>query len=118
MLTYKIFEDRGLVEVEPKSKLTAADFKVLTESVDDYLEKHLRLHGLIIYTQFFPGWEDWDAFMKHLCFVKNHHEEIEKVALVTDAKIGTLGESLGKHFISAEIKHFAYKDYERALMWF
>ncbi|MGJ8673903.1 STAS/SEC14 domain-containing protein [Rubritalea sp.] len=117
MLTHRILEDRGIVIVEPQSALTAEDFQGLEMSVDAYLQKNPWIHGLMIYTKEFPGWENWDGFASHFKFVKNHHEEIEKVALVTDAKIASIGEKIAKHFVSAEMKHFSFSEYEDALAW-
>lgn len=117
MLVHKILEERGIVIVEPQSALTADNFKALTKDVDAYLEKHPWVHGLMIYTKEFPGWENWAALTAHLRFVRDHHEEIEKVALVTDAKVATLAEKFAKHFVAAEIKHFSYGQYDEALAW-
>jgi hypothetical protein len=118
MLLHKILEERGIVILEPQSALTVEDFRTLTEEVDAYLEKHPWIHGVVIHTKDFPGWENWQAFTEHLKFVRNHHEEIEKIALVTDATVATLAEKLVKHFVSAEIKHFSYAEYDAALAWF
>ena len=40
-----------------------------------------------------------------------------KVALVTDSKIASVAETLAKHFVSAEIKHFDFTDKDAALDW-
>jgi hypothetical protein len=50
-------------------------------------------------------------------FVKDHHRKIGKVALVTDSKAAAVAESLAKHFVSAQIKHFDFTEKEQALVW-
>lgn len=117
MLTHRIIEERGIVIVEPQSALTADDFTELAKNVDAYLEKNPWIYGLMIYTKDFPGWENWDGLSAHFKFVKNHHEEIEKVALVTDAKLASVAEKIAKHFVAAELRHFSYDEYDAALQW-
>ena len=50
-------------------------------------------------------------------FVREHHKKVRRVAVVTDSHFAGIAESLGNHFISAEIKHFPYSDCVKALNW-
>ena len=50
-------------------------------------------------------------------FVREHHEKVERVAIVTDSHFAGIAESLGKHFTSAEIRHFPFSDDATALNW-
>ena len=117
MIKHRIMEAHGIVVIEPISALSADDFRDLTFSVDSYLAEHKTLHGLLIYAQNFPGWESFGGLLAHLNFVRNHHRKIECIAIVTDSPLGTFVPSLAKHFISAQIKHFAYSKIEEALIW-
>lgn len=60
---------------------------------------------------------DFAGFTAHIRFVRNHQQKIERVALVTDSPIARVAEALAKHFTVAEIKHFPFADYEKALSW-
>lgn len=117
MLNHKILEDRGIVILEPHGSLKAEDFRALTRDVDGYLGKTPWLNGLMVYTKEFPGWENWQSLVSHLRFVRDHHQEIKKVALVTDAQIAYLAEPFAKHFVAAEMKLFTYDQYDEALDW-
>jgi len=50
-------------------------------------------------------------------FVKDHHQKIKRVAIVTDSKLGSIIPSIAKHFVSAEIKHFEYEDITPSIAW-
>lgn len=116
MLEYKVLEE-GIVIMRPNGVLTKADFDGLSKFVDGYLAKHKFLHGLAIHTKTFPGWDSFTGLIAHIRFVRNHHQKIEKLALVTDSRIINAAEVLIKHFISAKVKRFSYADYIVALAW-
>lgn len=117
MIEQTIIPSKGLVILKPLSALTKDDFIALTESVDAYLESHDKLNGLMIYVKEFPGWEDFEGFVGHMRFVRDHHQEITKLALVTDTKLASSMPKLAQHFIRAEIKNFAFSEYDEGLEW-
>ncbi len=117
MLLYEILQDDKIVVVEPKSPLSEEDFRRLTEDVDRFLEQHSILKGLCIHTREFPGWEDMAGLISHLRFVRDHHRQVEKVALASDSTLATIAPKLVEHFVSAEIKKFNYEEKEKALRW-
>lgn len=117
MIKHELLADDGIVVVSPEGRLEAADFEQLAATVDPYIEAHGKLHGILIQAEAFPGWKDFAGLLSHLRFVKDHHRKIVKVALVTDSKAGVVAESLAKHFVSAQIKHFDFTDKNQALVW-
>ena len=117
MINFDLSIDDGILMVMPEGRLEADDFKEMANVADPYIEENGKLNGLMIYTESFPGWEDFEALASHFRFVKDHHRNLAKVALVTDSKIASVAESLAKHFVSAEIKHFDYSDKDTALDW-
>ena len=42
----------------PEGPLESADFQRLAEEVDPYIKEKGKLHGLMIYAEWFPGWKD------------------------------------------------------------
>ena len=54
---------------------------------------------------------------QHFKFVKEHHKKVRHVALVTDSVLGDFGEKVADHFVSAEIKHFAFDELTNAQSW-
>jgi hypothetical protein len=117
MISYELDENSGVLTVQPEGKLETQDFLTLSEVVDPFIEERGILNGIIIVTERFPGWEDFNGMIEHMKFVRNHHCKIAKVAIVTDSKIADVAESLGKHFVKASIKHFSFKDHESARRW-
>jgi hypothetical protein len=117
MISFKLDEIAGVLTVRPEGKLEAQDFQALSEAVDPFIEEKGKLTGLIIETEQFPGWKEFAGMIEHLKFVRDHHRDIAKVALVTDSKIADVAESLGKHFIKASIKHFPFEELESAKSW-
>ena len=117
MISYELDENSGVLTVRPEGKLETQDFLTLSKVVDPFIEERGRLNGIIIVTERFPGWEDFNGLIEHMKFVRNHHRKIAKVAIVTDSKIADVAESLGKHFVKASIKHFSFKDHESARRW-
>jgi hypothetical protein len=85
--------------------------------IDPYLTEHGVLNGLIIATEDFPGWDSFGALVRHTKFVRQHHEKLSRVALVTDSAIGDLAEKLASHFVAAEVRHFPYPGLADAQSW-
>ena len=117
MITFEILEADAVVVVKPSGPLSEGDFQGLAEGVDQYLESHDGLSGLMIQGQEFPGWENFSGLVQHIKFVRNHHEKIQRVALVTDSHIATAAISFANHFVSAEVRHFPFEESESALDW-
>jgi hypothetical protein len=117
MLDFSIMQQEGILVLKPQAPLSKEDFSGLSAVADSYLANHAKLHGVLIHAKGFPGWENFGGFAAHMHFVRGHHENVERVAIVTDSKIADIAESLGKHFTSAEIKHFPFPDDAKALEW-
>ena len=117
MISYDLDKNEGVLTVRPEGKLEAQDFQTLSKVVDPFIEERGKLNGIIIVTERFPGWEDFNGMIEHMRFVRNHHRNIAKVAIVTDSKVADVAESLGRHFVKASIKHFSFKEIESARRW-
>ena len=98
MVKVELDKEAGLAIVKPEGALAQENFDTIAAIIDPYLEEHGKLNGLIIYTQTFPGWESFGAVLRHFKFVKNHHQKLSYVALVTDSKIGDVAEKITGHF--------------------
>lgn len=117
MLSFEILRDEGIVVITPAAPLKKSDFETLSQEVDAYIKENGGLNGLIIHTESFPGWDDFSGFTHHIKFVKAHHRSIKRVAAVTDGKILPIIPDLARHFVTAEIRHFNYKDFDTAMDW-
>ena len=117
MLSHELLEDEAILVVEPKGALESADFMALAAEVDPYIEKEGELRGLLIQSETFPGWRDFGSLISHLSFVRNHHKHIKKVAAVTDSAFASIAPTVANHFVSADVRHFAFADRDAAMTW-
>jgi hypothetical protein len=117
MINITVMKDEGIIIIEPTGSLEQSDFEKLATEIDAFSEEQGSLTGLIIHTKSFPGWDDFSAFLHHMKFVKEHHKDIKRVAVVTDSKVGAIGPGIAKHFVSAQLKHFEYDNIEEAKKW-
>jgi hypothetical protein len=117
MLTVEIDTTHHIATLSPDSALSVDDFKQASDVIDEHIEKTGQLHGLIIHSKSFPGWDSFAALCSHLKFVKDHHNLISNIAIVTDSRVGNFAESIATHFINSTIKLFAYSKMDEAREW-
>lgn len=117
MLKVELNEETGIAVLEPNGALSKKDFVAAARTIDRYIERSGKLAGIAIRATQFPGWDSFGALIAHLKFIRAHHEQVGRLALVTDSLLGDLGEKVASHFVSAEIKHFGYDDLETACDW-
>jgi len=117
MIESSLDADHSILYVRPQSALAEEDFVQLARTVDPYIERTGGLAGLILEVRAFPGWESLGAMAAHFRFVRDHHRRIKKVAVVTDAALGTLAEKLASHFVAATIRHFPAGERDTARQW-
>jgi len=117
MLDHRLDASRSILFLHPKAALQKQDFAALARTVDPHIEAKGSLAGIVLDIKAFPGWESVGAMAAHFRFVREHHRKVKKIAIVTDAKIGTLAEKLASHFVAATIKHFAAGQVAAAEKW-
>lgn len=115
-LTHRRLENRGVLVLEPNDELHIEDFDHMASLVDPWIEEG-DLAGIVIHAEDFPGWEDLAGMLTHLKFVREHHKKIPRVALAIDGVMAKAGPALAKHFVQAEIRHFAYDQLHAAIEW-
>ncbi len=116
-LSAQLQTEKGVLVIEPHGPVTAADFDYLTSVVDPWLEEHQKLNGVVVHAKAFPGWDNFGGFVRHLQFVREHHQRVERVAVVADGLAATLLPRLGSFFVRAKIKSFRSDDVELATAW-
>ena len=117
MLNVELDKVTGIATLKPDGVLSENDFESASSVIDPYIETFGKLKGLIIRTKTFPGWESFDSVIKHFNFVKGRHKKVSHVALVTDSPLGDFAEKIVEHFVSTEIKHFAFDELNNAQSW-
>ena len=106
MIEHDLDSEHAILHVRPKGSLQQSDFAQLAQTVDPFIAERGGLAGIIIETPSFPGWDSFAAMIAHFRFVRNHHKQIRRIAVVTDSPAGNIAENLVSHFVSAEVKQF------------
>ena len=117
MLQVTLNKEDSLVILEPHGELSESDFTEVAKIIDPYIIEVGKIRGIIIKTEFFPGWNSFSALISHLNFVQEHHKKVSYIALVTDSMLGDFAEHIVSHFISAKVQHFAYDALDEAKKW-
>ena len=117
MIDFEFDQATRILRMTPESALEANDFSELAKTVDPEIRRGGDLAGLIIDAPHFPGWDGFGALVTHLRFVRDHHEHVKKIAVVTDSHLGDFAERLLSHFVSAEIRQFPAGQTEQARQW-
>lgn len=116
-VTHRLMPQSGVIVVEVNEAVAARDFDALAFTADAWIEAHGALAGLVIHVREFPGWEDFGSLVRHIRFVRDHHQKVRRVALASDGALASLAPRLAGHFLGAEIKGFPYDRVDDAIAW-
>lgn len=116
-LSFELIEDKGVLILQPKGELEAADFERLSAEVDPYIEKAGLLKGLMVVAEHFPGWDDFAALSSHIRFIREHHSKIRRVAFVTADRVISALPRMASRFVDAEVRAFPLNERDEALLW-
>ena len=97
-------------------KLKADDFRQLAPQIDSLISQHGKIR-LLIDSSNFGGWENIAAFERHIGFVKNHHQKIERIAVIVAHDwqhwvVGTI-----RIFVHPEVRAYDKRNESEALQW-
>jgi len=116
MVEFDILPTNVLV-LRPSAPITADDITAVKEKVDPLLASGGHLAGVMIEANGFPGWKDFAGLCSHLRFVRDHHREVPRVAVVSDSCFLTAMPKLARHFLHAEFANFPAGKSTDALAW-
>jgi hypothetical protein len=117
MLHVTLDKEKLLAVLEPDGALSKEDFDNAVSIIDPFIEESGKLNGIVIYTESFPGWEDFAALSRHITFIKNHHKKIARLAFVTDTAVIDYTKAIAAPFVEAEIKVFPFAQFDEAKVW-
>ena len=117
MIKHELLPTEGILILTPEAPLESADFERLAREIDPYIEANGKLHGVMIDAESFPGWKDFAGLIAHLRFVRNHHQKVQRIAVVSDSSFLSVARKIASHFVQAELKHFSHSQREDALHW-
>ena len=113
----KIEDDTGnLIRVTVTDKLGADDFQKLGAVADALIQKHGTVRLLLDGTHF-QGWENLEAAEAHFGFVKNHHHNVERLAVIAGAEWQHWMAAMAGFFLHPVIKVFDKGELEAAQNW-
>jgi hypothetical protein len=116
-LAFELIRDEGVLILEPKGELEAADFERLSAEVDPYIAGAGALNGMMVVAEHFPGWDDFAALTSHVRFVREHHKKIRRVAIVTEDRLVSAMPRFASRFVDAEVRAFPMGGRDEALLW-
>ena len=67
-IAHHLIPQLEVMVVEVKGPLRTRDFEELTLTADAWIEARGELHGLIVRAREFPGWENFQSFLRHIRF--------------------------------------------------
>ncbi len=117
MLQHELLRDKGILVLKPEGAFQAQDFAALAATVDPYIQQHGELKGLMIEAPSFPGWENFAALLSHVRFVRDHHRQVRRIAVVSDSPLLALAPKIASHFVSAQVRTFDANGRAAALAW-
>lgn len=116
-LAFELLQDQRVLVLEPRDELVASDFERVADEVDPFIDQVGGLAGLVVVAEEFPGWDDFAALTAHFRFVREHHDKIRRVALVTGSQFLSALPRLAGLFVAAEVRRFAMQDRAAAMDW-
>ncbi|GLX53968.1 hypothetical protein Shyhy01_69170 [Streptomyces hygroscopicus subsp. hygroscopicus] len=116
-VSHRLLPESEVLVVDVEQPLRAQDFDALAQTVDNWLETHDALAGVVVHARDFPGWENIAGLLGHVRFVRDHHRKVRKVALAADAKLAGLVPHFANHFVRAEVRQFPYAELDEAVAW-
>ena len=104
------------LRVTAPEKLKADDFRQITPQIDSLISQHGKIR-LLIDASGFNGWENIAAFENHAGFIKNHHQKIERIAVIAthDWQHWVIGAV--RMFVHPEVRAYDKSHESEALQW-
>lgn len=111
--------ETGILVLEPAADkaLSEDDFEAVGKAIDSYLKSHDRLHGIMIHSRRFPGWQGIGALFAHLQFVNRVHDKIDRLAVVTSSPLGSFADRVLDPLMLAKVRKFDYDERDQAMAW-
>src|SRR4051795_890911 len=117
MVRFELLRDRRILLITPEGPLQRADFERLAKEIDPFIAANGKLLGVMIHAESFPGWQSFGALVSHLKFVADHHRQIKRIAAVTNSGFLKIVPRIASHFVQADIRHFDFREKDRAEAW-
>jgi hypothetical protein len=95
----------------------ADDLDELEAAADAWFESEGALRGLVVQARDGAGTECVDALLRELCFARDQHRSVPRIAIAADADPTALPPDLAEQFVTTAIGWFAADELGRAVAW-
>jgi len=115
MIETEVVSPNALKVVAPE-KLKADDFSQIAQQVDSLISQHGHIR-LLLDASGFNGWEDMAAFERHVGFIRNHQQKVERIAVIAahDWQRWLIGAV--RIFVHPEVRAYDKSQGGEALQW-
>ncbi len=117
MIEFLPQNDGQLVALRFTGRITHVEIEALTPMLDVQIEKDGGKIQLLLDLLDFEGWEDLHALWDHFILVKNHHEFVERIAVLGDQEWERRFAELAGRFSLADVGYYGEDGREAALIW-
>ncbi|MCF3972536.1 STAS/SEC14 domain-containing protein [Paracoccus salsus] len=117
MLNIEVDSASNVITARPDGPLPAADFEAMGRAIDDYINAHDRMPGLVVHLKGLPHWQGLSAMRAHFEVVRKHGLVLPRVAIVTDARGLWMLPNLADIFVRARVRHFDVRQEDAAVAW-
>ena len=113
MVRCELLRDRPILIITPDGALDKAAVEQSATEIDPIIAGRGKFVGVMVYAKSFPGWRSFDVLLSHLKFIAEHHQRIDRIAVVSDS--GLL--KLLPRIAEAKVRCFRFQEKDRALAW-
>ena len=117
MISCSLFEDIGVCLLELGEHISEKNMQDARDQINEYLDSHPDLSGLVVHAEFFPWWAEFAGHIKQLEFSGNRHQTLVRVAICSDVDVEDLLPTVREHFFAAEVKSFKEDQVSEAIHW-
>ncbi|MFY9327276.1 MAG: STAS/SEC14 domain-containing protein [Georgfuchsia sp.] len=117
MLHYELCHDQGIPALNLEEPLQAADVISIASQGDTYPVALGKLHGVLTYAKFFPGWKDYVAMLAHLKFLDEHIRRSKKVVVIADGALANIMPNITRYFVHTQVRRFDFVREATAWDW-
>lgn len=117
MIHIDIRQSENIFLLRPDGEISAEDFKAAAATLNEYINTHDRVPNLVFQADSLPHWKNLEALKQHFNLVRDHHNVIGKVAIVSDSDLIWLLRPFIDMFTGAKIRRFPKTALDDAINW-
>jgi hypothetical protein len=108
--------ESNLIEATISDTIGTEDIKKLEAITDRKIREHGNIR-IFANAAEFKGWEDISSIQEHIVFVKEHHNKIEKIALIIGRVWQQWLADIVSIFVHPQVKIFYNNEQNEAKFW-